>query len=58
MLDMFGEVGVGMGYCGIIWGELGLEGREGVDTAFERQIFITLRIGSNDKDMKFVVKCL
>ena len=29
MIDMFGEVGVGMGCCGIVWGELGLEGGEG-----------------------------
>ena len=41
MIDMFGEVGVD-GCCGIVWGEMGLEG-EGVDTALERQIFITLR---------------
>ena len=27
-------------------------GRGGVDTALERQIFITLRIGSNDEDTK------
>ena len=26
MIDMFGEVGVGMGCCGIVWGELWLEG--------------------------------
>ena len=49
MIDMFGEVGVGMRCCGIVWGELGLEG-EGVDTALEREVFITLRIGSNDED--------
>ena len=29
MINMFGEVGVGMGCCGIVWGELGLEGGEG-----------------------------
>ena len=29
MIDMFGEVGVGMGCCGIVWGELGLEGEGG-----------------------------
>ena len=40
MIDMFGEVGVGMGYSGIVWAELGLKG---VDTALESQIFITLR---------------
>ena len=27
MIDMLGEVGVGMGCCGIVWGELGLEGK-------------------------------
>ena len=29
MINMFGEVGVGMGCCGIVWGELGLEGEMG-----------------------------
>ena len=29
MIDMFGEVGVEMGCFGIVWGELGLEGRWG-----------------------------
>ena len=59
MIDMFGEVGVGMGCCGIVWGELGLEGGErGVDTALERQIFITLRIGSSDEDCKNNAVCL
>ena len=48
---MFGEVGVRMGCCGIVLGELGLEG-EGVDTALERQIFITLSIGRNYEDTK------
>ena len=43
---MFGEVGVGMGCCGVVWGELGLEG-EGVETAF-----ITLSIGRKDEDTK------
>ena len=42
MIDMFGEIGVGMECCGIVWGELGLEG-DGVDPALERHIFITLR---------------
>ena len=32
MIDVFGEVVVGMGCCGILWRELGLEG-EGADTA-------------------------
>ena len=58
MIDMFGEVGVGMTCCGIVWGELGLEGERGVDTALERQIFITLRIGSNDEDSENDVKSL
>ena len=52
MIDMFGEVGVGMGCCGIAWGELVLEEGEGVDTALERKIFITLKIGRNDEDTK------
>ena len=29
MIYMFGEVGVRMGCCGIVWGELGLEGGGG-----------------------------
>ena len=58
MIDMFGEVGVGMRCCGIVWGELGLEGERRVDTALERQIFITLRIGSNDEDSKNNAVCL
>ena len=57
MIDMFGEAGVEMECCGIVWGELGLEG-EGVDTALDRQIFITLRIGRNDEDSKNNVKSL
>ena len=57
MIAMFGEVGMWMGCCGIVWGELGLEG-EAVDAALERQIFITLRIGSNDEDSKNNVKSL
>ena len=58
MIDMFDEVGVGMGCCGVVWGEFGLEGGEGVVTALERQIFITLRIGSNDEDSKYNAVCL
>ena len=50
MIDMFGEVEVGMGCCGIVWRELGLEGGEGVDTALEREVFQTLRTGRNVKD--------
>ena len=46
-----------------MWGVEGLYGENGVggggvDTALERQIFITLRIGSNDKDSKNNVKSL
>ena len=53
MIDMFGEVGMWMGCCGTVWGELGFEG-EVVDTALERRIFITIRIGSNDEDSKIM----
>ena len=52
MIDMFGEVGVGMGCCGIVVKNWGWGGRGGVDTSLERQIVITLRIGSNDEDTK------
>ena len=37
---------------------IGVEGGEGVDTALERQIFITLGIGGNDEDSKNNVKSL
>ena len=42
MIDMFGVVGVGLG---VLWDCMGRIGvlRGGVDTALERQIFITLR---------------
>ena len=49
MIVMFGQVGVWMRCCGIV-GENGGSRRRGVDTALERQIFITLRIGRNVKD--------
>ena len=39
-------------------GGWGWRGERGVDTALERQIFITLRIGSNDEDNKNNVKSL
>ena len=38
-----------MGLYGENWG---WRGRGGVDTALERQIFITLKIGRNDEDTK------
>ena len=49
MFDMIGGVGVEVGIFRDCIGRIGLNG-EGVDTALERQIFITLRIGRNVKD--------
>ena len=43
MIDMFGEVGVEMGVLRHCMGRIGVGGGRGVDTALERQIFITLR---------------
>ena len=37
---------------------IGVQGDSGVDTALERQIFITLRIRSNDEDSKNNAVCL
>ena len=57
MIDMFGEVEVGLGVVGLYGENWGWRG-EGVDAALERQIFITLRIGSNDDDSKNNAVCL
>ena len=54
MFDIIGGVGVLRDCMGKEWGWRG----KGVDTALERQIFITLRIGSNDEDSKNNVKSL
>ena len=43
MIDMFGVVGVGLGVLWDCMGRIGVAGGRGVDTALERQIFITLR---------------
>ena len=58
MIEMFGEVGVVMGCCGIVGENWGLRGERGLDTALERQIFITLKIGRNDDDSKNNAVCL
>ena len=53
MFDIIGGVGV-LRDC---MRRMGLEG-EGVDTALERQIFLTLKIRYNDEDSKNNVKSI
>ena len=43
MIDMFGVVVVGLVVLLDCMGRIGVGGGRGVDTALERQIFITLR---------------
>ena len=43
MIDMIGGVGVEVGVLRHCMGRIGVGGGEGVDTALERQLFITLR---------------
>ena len=52
MIDMFGVVEVGLGVLWDCMGRIVVGGGEGVDTALERQLFITLRIRRNDEDTK------
>ena len=58
MIDMFDEVGVGWGVVGLYGENWGWRGERVFDTALERKIFITLRIGSNDEDNKNNAVCL